>query len=190
MVALLCISPLLQRKLASLCSFPQWAISPYVGPAICSPGGGPDVLVAYSASPALRWSRRTVCLCLPGPGRFRRQNIPSFLIPIVVLEVLAVLTVIWGLWILFTHDFTPDQPVRWVRSTRSFRRLNCARASSRLWSVGWPEQWIRGNRRRTGPRRRQHRHPERRTFRTRDDDHRNARLRRAAGPIFATDGDL
>ncbi len=32
---------------------------------------------------------------------------------------------------------------RWVRSTRSFRRLNCARASSLLWSVGSPEQWIR-----------------------------------------------
>ena len=37
------------------------------------------------------------------------MNIPSFLIPIVVLEVLAVLTVIWGLWILFTHDFNPDE---------------------------------------------------------------------------------
>ncbi len=37
------------------------------------------------------------------------MNIPSFLIPIVVLEVLAVLTVIWGLWILFTHDFIPDE---------------------------------------------------------------------------------
>lgn len=34
------------------------------------------------------------------------MNIPSFLIPIVVLEVLAVLTVTWGLWILFTQDFT------------------------------------------------------------------------------------
>ena len=31
-------------------------------------------------------------------------------------------------------------PARWARSTRSFRRLNCARASSRPWSVGWPEQ--------------------------------------------------
>jgi hypothetical protein len=37
------------------------------------------------------------------------MNIPTFLIPIVVLEILAVLTVIWGLWILFTQDFTPDE---------------------------------------------------------------------------------
>jgi alkylation response protein AidB-like acyl-CoA dehydrogenase len=43
---------------------------------------------------------------------------------------------------------------------------------------------------RTGPRRWQHRHSQRRTFRARDDDHSDARLRRAAGPISATDGDL
>jgi len=32
---------------------------------------------------------------------------------------------------------------RWVRSTRSFRRLNCVRGSWRLWSVGWPGRWTR-----------------------------------------------
>jgi hypothetical protein len=37
------------------------------------------------------------------------MNIPTFLIPIVVLEALAILVVIWGLWILFKHDFTPDE---------------------------------------------------------------------------------
>ena len=38
----------------------------------------------------------------------------------------------------------------------------------------------RDDRGRTRPRRRQHRHPERRAFRTRDDDHRDARVRRSS----------
>jgi hypothetical protein len=37
------------------------------------------------------------------------MDIPNFLIPIVVLEVLAVIVVIWGLWILFTDKFEPDE---------------------------------------------------------------------------------
>jgi hypothetical protein len=55
------------------------------------------------------------------------MNIPSFLIPIVVLEVLAVLTVIWGLWILFTEDFTPDELDR----TAVGRRVQTVKARSR-----------------------------------------------------------
>jgi hypothetical protein len=54
------------------------------------------------------------------------MNIPSFLIPIVVLEVLAVLTVIWGLWILFTQDFTPDELDR----TAVGRRVHTIKARS------------------------------------------------------------
>jgi hypothetical protein len=46
------------------------------------------------------------------------MHIPTFLIPIVVLEVLAVLTVILGLWILFTHDFPPDESNRTVVERR------------------------------------------------------------------------
>jgi hypothetical protein len=40
------------------------------------------------------------------------MSIPTFLIPIVVLEALAVLTVILGVWILFTQDFPPDESNR------------------------------------------------------------------------------
>jgi hypothetical protein len=54
------------------------------------------------------------------------MNIPSFLIRIVVLEVLALLTVIWGLWILFTHDFTADELDR----TPVGRRAHTIKATS------------------------------------------------------------
>jgi hypothetical protein len=54
------------------------------------------------------------------------MDIPTFLIPIVVLEVLAVLTVIWGLWILFTRDFNPDELDR----TAVGRRVHTIKARS------------------------------------------------------------
>src|SRR5258708_38385958 len=54
------------------------------------------------------------------------MNIPTFLIPIVVLEALAVLTVILGLWILFTQDFPPDVSNR----TAVGRRVHMNKARS------------------------------------------------------------
>jgi hypothetical protein len=54
------------------------------------------------------------------------MNIPTFLIPIVVLEALAVLTVILGLWILFTHDFPPDVS----NPTAAGRRVHMNKAHS------------------------------------------------------------
>jgi|ERR1700738_3629214 len=35
---------------------------------------------------------------------------PSFLIPIIVLEVIALITVICGLWLLLTNKLEPDEP--------------------------------------------------------------------------------
>ena len=54
------------------------------------------------------------------------MNIPTFLIPIVVLEALAVLTVILGLWSLFTQDFPLDESNR----TPVGRRVHMNKARS------------------------------------------------------------
>ena len=37
-------------------------------------------------------------------------DMPSFLIPIIVLEVIALITVICGLWLLLTNKLEPDEP--------------------------------------------------------------------------------
>jgi hypothetical protein len=57
------------------------------------------------------------------------MNIPTFLIPIVVLEALAVLTVVLGVWILLTQEIPPDESNR--TPVRRRVRINKARSGDK-----------------------------------------------------------